>query len=281
MLYGEGGIRLITKKKRLIVLAAVVAGGIIVGGLYWARQVNKPEIVERSISTTSSSESGISNQMEISQTVVSSQEDEPIISQSELNQQLVTAVTQQNYQITKESLEAGADVESRNEKQATVLLIATQVNNLALAQLLLANGASVNSQDAIEDSPFLFAGAEGRLEILKELAKYQPDQQVVNRYGGNALIPAAEKGHLENVRFLLAETEVDVNHVNQLGWTALLEAIALTNGDETQQAIVKELLANGADPTIKDSQGVSPLAHARRLGYGNIANMLIAAGGVE
>lgn len=204
-----------------------------------------------------------------------------MINQKKVNQQLMEAVTQQNMAGVKASLAAGAEVETRNSNGATALLVATELDNLVIAKLLLAKGANVNLQDNKEDSPFLFAGAEGRLALLKELAKHDPDQRVVNRFGGNALIPAAEKGHLETVCFLLEKTQVAVNHVNNLGWTALLEAIILSDGGDTQQEIVNLLLANGANPNMKDAKGVSPLRHAKDMGFDQIAQALIEAGGRE
>jgi len=45
--------------------------------------------------------------------------------------------------------------------------------------------------------------------------------------GGNALIPACERGHIDTVTVLLT-TKIDVNHVNNLGWTCLLEAVIAT-----------------------------------------------------
>ena len=51
----------------------------------------------------------------------------------------------------------------------------------------------------------------------------------VNRYGGTALIPAAHHGHPDAVRVLLG-TAIDKDHVNKLGWTALLEAVILGDG---------------------------------------------------
>jgi hypothetical protein len=56
-----------------------------------------------------------------------------------------------------------------------------------------------------------------------------PTWQSTNRYGGTALIPACHYGHVETVRLLLG-TAIDVDHVNNLGWTALLEAVILGDG---------------------------------------------------
>lgn len=79
-----------------------------------------------------------------------------------------------------------------------------------------------------------------------------PDQTVFNRFGGNGLIPAAEKGHLDNVRLLLADDSVDIDHQNNYGYTALIEAVALRDGSENYQKIVQELVDNGADQTLRD-----------------------------
>lgn len=47
------------------------------------------------------------------------------------------------------------------------------------------------------------------------------------RHGGTALIPACHHGHVAVVRELLQTTSIERNHVNDLGWTALLEAVIL------------------------------------------------------
>ena len=101
---------------------------------------------------------------------------------------------------------------------------------------------------------------------------------LTNRFGGIALIPASERGHVEVVRYLLDETDVDVDHVNNLGWTALLEAVILGNGGPEHQAIVRLLLDAGADPELADKDGVTPLAHARARGQAEIAAILVEAG---
>lgn len=103
------------------------------------------------------------------------------------------------------------------------------------------------------------------------------DLKSINRYGGTALIPAAERGHVETVRTLIA-AGVDVNHVNNLGWTALLEAIILGNGELKYQHVVELLLKAGADPNLADKDGITPLQHARSREYREIEKRLLAAG---
>ena len=55
---------------------------------------------------------------------------------------------------------------------------------------------------------------------------------------------------------------VEADHVNNLGWTALLEAVILGDGGANHQEIVQILLDAGADPELPDGDGVTPLQHA-------------------
>jgi ankyrin repeat protein len=103
------------------------------------------------------------------------------------------------------------------------------------------------------------------------------DLKSTNRYGGTALIPAAERGHVETVKTLI-DAGVAVDHVNRLGWTALLEAIILGNGGDSHTEIVRLLIEAGADVNLGDSDGVTPLAHAKRQGFRRIERLLAAAG---
>jgi uncharacterized protein len=155
------------------------------------------------------------------------------------------------------------------------LIRAVKANDPALAAQLIAAGADVNARDEIQDSAFLYAGAEGLNEILRLTLDNGADVRSTNRFGGTALIPASEHGHVETVRILIA-AGVPVNHVNNLGWTALQEAVLLGDGGARQQAVVEQLLAAGADPEIPDRQGRTALENAQRLGFDEIAALILA-----
>jgi ankyrin repeat protein len=172
----------------------------------------------------------------------------------------------------------GADVDARDELGRTAVLAATVARQAAAVKVLVDAGADVDIRDDNLANPFLHAGAEGLLEILRIVNEAGADPAIANRYGGVALIPASERGHVEVVRYLLEASDVDVDHVNNLGWTALLEAVILGSGGPEHQAIVRLLIDNGADLELADRDGVTPLAHARARGQSAIAAMLVEAG---
>ncbi|MGM0166692.1 hypothetical protein IGI39_001654 [Enterococcus sp. AZ135] len=189
---------------------------------------------------------------------------------------LIQAVSSNDFSKVSEILKTNTDsIDEVNENGETPLLIAIHNNQNDIAKKLIDAGANVNQQDNIKDSPYLYAGAEGKTEILMYMLSHStPDQSITNRFGGNALIPAAEKGHIENVELLLNDGNVNINHQNNYGYTALIEAVALRDGSQVYQDIVAELLKHDADPNIVDNYGKSAKDYANELGYRNISKML-------
>jgi hypothetical protein len=177
-----------------------------------------------------------------------------------------------------DAISRGADLEARDGDARTALMLATRANAAEAARLLIEAGADVNARDTIRDTPYLYAGAEGRDEILTMALAAGANLRDTNRYGGTALIPACHHGHPSTVRILLA-TDIDIDHVNDLGWTALMETVILGDGGPIYVEILELLLAAGAEPDIPDRDGVTPLAHARALGFADLARLLEGARG--
>lgn len=195
-----------------------------------------------------------------------------------IEEQLLQAADSGQTDKVRQLVEGGANINAQNAEGRTPAMIATYNNDVETAKVLIEAGADVNLQDGMKNTPFLYAGAEGYLEILKLTIKAGADPAITNRYGGTALIPASEHGYVEVVEELLTATDIDVDHVNNLGWTALLEAIILNDGNEKQVRTVQLLIEHGADVNLADSDGVTPMQHARSRGFKAIEKLLAEAG---
>ncbi|WP_141501375.1 ankyrin repeat domain-containing protein [Paenibacillus luteus] len=175
-------------------------------------------------------------------------------------------------------LKDGIDINVRDDRGRTAILAATHRNRVDTVQALRDAGADLNLQDDRLDNPLLYAGAEGKLEIVKLMNEAGADPAITNRFGGTALIPASEHGYVEVVEELLKNSSIDVNHINNLGWTALMEAIVLSDGDEKQQQVIQLLIEHGADVNIPDKEGITPLEHAKARQFAAIERLLLDAG---
>ena len=195
------------------------------------------------------------------------------MSRTDATKALFTAAEQGDVAAARAALAAKADLEARNGKKQTPLVVATKAQQTKVAVLLLEAGADPNAKDEISDSAFLYAGAEGYNEILRATLRHGAKVKSTNRFGGTALIPASEHGYTETVRILI-NAGVPLDHVNDLGWTAMLEAIVLNDGSADQVDVVRQLIGAGADPTFRDKNGRTPRSLAAAKGYDEIVKVI-------
>ncbi|MFI5803194.1 ankyrin repeat domain-containing protein [Streptomyces sp. NPDC051561] len=176
----------------------------------------------------------------------------------------------------RDAIARGAGLETRDAARRTPLLLAAAGDHDVAARILVEAGADPDAVDAQRDTPWLVTGVTGSARMARVLAAADPDYTLVNRYGGTSLIPAGEHAHVDYIREVTTnpDIDVDVNHINNLGWTALLEAVILGNGGEDHQQSVKLLLDGGADRSIKDKSGRTALQHAEQKGQDAIARLL-------
>jgi ankyrin repeat protein len=102
-------------------------------------------------------------------------------------------------------------------------------------------------------------------------------RNVTSRYDGTALIAAAHLGHDDVVRALI-RAGAPLDHVNNLGWTALIESIVLGDGGPRHVATMKALIDGGANLNLADRSGATPLALARSRGFAPMVALLAQAG---
>lgn len=197
--------------------------------------------------------------------------------QAALDAGLIVAAGGGDLERVRMLLEQGAGVTATDARGRTALIAAAYGNFVEIAHILVEAGADPNVKDDLTQSAYLIPTADGNLEFLRLMLAHGGDVRSLDRFNGTGLIRAADRGHVEIIRELLT-TEIDVDHINNLGWTALLEAVLLGDGSEKYDDTVRLLIAGGADVDLADGQGVTPLAHARRLGYAEIVRLLEEAG---
>jgi uncharacterized protein len=166
----------------------------------------------------------------------------------------------------------------QDSKSRTPLHVAAFMKQHAAARALLRLGANPNALEIERYDIVTIAAVANDIEMLKlALEGGASARNITSRYDGTALIAAAHLGHVEAVKILIA-AKAPLNHVNNIGLTALMESIVLGSGGANHTATLKALVEAGADVNIADRQGNTPLQIARRRGYVEMARVLENAG---
>lgn len=171
-------------------------------------------------------------------------------------------------------LATGADVLARDGNGRTPAHVAAFASQDSALAALAEGGADLNALDHDRYDVATIAAVADDVALLRlALSLGNRADLVTSVWDGTALIAAAHLGHHEAVKALI-EAGAPLDHVNNLGWTALMEAVILGDGGADHLATVEALLAAGADRSITDKAGLTPLMQAERHGYTNIAKAL-------
>ena len=163
----------------------------------------------------------------------------------------------------------------------TPLHVATFAKQREAIRALAKAGADLNRLENDRYDAVTIASVaddEDTLRVLLQLGASA--KQTTSRYDGTALIAAAHLGHDGVVRQLIA-AGAPLDHVNNLHWTAAIEAVVLGNGGARHQATLKALIDAGANLKLTDRQGQTPLQLARSRGFSEMVAMLEKAEKVE
>ncbi len=166
-------------------------------------------------------------------------------------------------------LERGFDPNTLNANAQSGLVLALRQGATKVAQVLIAHPATqVEVRTPQDESPLMLAALKGMTEVCAALIARDAD---VNKPGWTPLHYAATGGHLAIIQLLLDHhAYIDAASPNLS--TPLMMAASYGSSDA-----VALLLQAGADPTLKNSLGLTAIDFANRAHQAESAEFLAAA----
>lgn len=146
------------------------------------------------------------------------------ISQAASDQDFIAAIELGNVQEVRRLLEAGADVNARDNLGATPLHHAAAAGHSKLLKLLITEGADINARNNEGVSPLYVAVDRGGAKAAALLISSGADVNIRTQSDFTPLTPAATNGDLSVVR-LLIDHNADVNVIDREGRSPLLWAL--------------------------------------------------------
>ncbi len=192
---------------------------------------------------------------------------------------LLAAAAKGDAALAAKLIAGGANVNERDGYRRTPLHVATFAKQRDIIVMLAKAGADLGAQESDRYDAVTIASVADDVETLRLLLKLGASAKAVtSRYDGTALIAAAHLGHDDVVKALIA-AGAPLDHVNNLGWTALIESIVLGNGGPRHTETLRALVPAGANFNRADRSCATPLQLARARGYREMVQILEKAGG--
>ncbi len=212
-------------------------------------------------------------------TIPSSAQTPPSPTELQAYRGLHAAAAQGDVAEIEKLVKSGAPIDARDGRARTPLHVAAFMQKPEAARVLMRLGADANALEAQKYDIVTIAAVADDVPMLKvALDGGCKAGNITSPYYGTALIAAAHLGHEEVVRTLIT-AKAPLDHVNNLGWTAVIESIVLGDGGMRHVATLKVLVEAGANVNLADRSGETPLMLAKRRGFKEMVAILEKAGG--
>jgi ankyrin repeat protein len=172
----------------------------------------------------------------------------------------------------------GDDLAVRDIRGRTPLHVAAHGGHHQAMRALVAAGADPNALENDRYDILTIAAVANDVPTLKVALELGANpKNITSIHDGTALIAAAHLGHAEIVKTLI-RAGAPLDHVNNLGFTAVIESIILGDGGPKHIATLKALVWAGADVNLPDRKGRTPYQMAQVLGHTAMMHVLESAG---
>ena len=166
--------------------------------------------------------------------------------------ELIQAIRKNDLAGLKAAFAKGADVNSRDSRDTTLLMHAAAVGSPEAVQLLLDSGANVNAKNQFANTALTLAADQP--EKARLLIEKGADVNATTKMGRTPVMIAAHCDGCSATVKLLLDKGADPKAIDGRKRTAILEA---ANADDLDS--LKLLLAKGVDADIADADGFTPL----------------------
>ncbi|GMI48513.1 hypothetical protein TrCOL_g5911 [Triparma columacea] len=176
-------------------------------------------------------------------------------------------------------LEAGAEVNVKDEEDKTALAAAVKANHGEIASLIIENGGDPNEpyidEDDVPHNLLMDSIIVENSEFAKLLISKGADVSHVDETGVSTVLQASHRGLTDVVEMLLKSTtsKADLNAANEDGISPIIAAAS-----EGHEEIVNLLLAAGASPDSADKDSTTALMAGAVRGHTSIVSSLLKSG---
>ncbi|MDP1687310.1 ankyrin repeat domain-containing protein [Hydrogenophaga sp.] len=183
-----------------------------------------------------------------------------------------SAVKRDDVSAVRQLAQRGFDLNTRNEAGEHALFLSLRDDAPAVSSFLLGQDkVQVEARTGQDESPLMMAALKGRLEAARRLIARKAE---VNKPGWAPLHYAATNPDAEALPMvrLLLEHHAYIDAESPNGTTPLMMAAHYGH-----PSVVKLLLEEGADPMLKNQQGLSAIDFANRAQRAESAEIIAAS----